>query len=101
MNAVQFYRVSRWMHQNKIPLMPKMIRNFIFLLFNSYIPPTAEIGENTLFAYGAIGVVLHYDCKVGAGCVLGQGITIGASEGYFSTEINKSPTIGDNCYIAA
>lgn len=101
MNAVHLYRISHWLYQKKVPLLPKVMRDIIFLLFNSYIPPTAEIGKDTVFAYGAIGVVLHSNCKIGAGCVLGQGITVGAAEGYFSSQIHPSPTIGNNCYIAA
>lgn len=101
MNAVHLYRASHWLYQKKIPLLPKIVRNIIFLLFNSYIPPSAVIGKNTVFAYGAIGVVIHSNCSIGDGCVLGQGITIGAAEGYFSQQIQRSPTIGNNCYIAA
>ena len=33
--------------------------------------------------------------------MLGQGITIGAAEGYVTSEINRCPVIGDNCYIGA
>ena len=39
--------------------------------------------------------------RIGKNCVIGQGVTIGAVEGYFSKEINKCPTVGDNCYIGA
>ena len=73
----------------------------MFLLFNSYIPPSATIGQGTVFEYGAIGVVLHANSRIGDGCVIGQGVTIGASEAYFTREENKCPVIGDNCYLGA
>lgn len=101
MNAIHFHRAAHWFYIRKIPVIPTLIRNLIFLLFNSYIPPSAEIGRGTVFAYGAIGVVLHSNCKIGNNCVIGQGVTIGAAEGYFSNIINISPKIGNNCYIAA
>jgi len=101
MNAVQLYRVGNWCHRKHIPLVPTLIRNFIFLLYNSYIPSTAAIGDGSIFAYGAIGVVVHANAIIGSGCVIGQGITIGASEGFVSPEPNRCPTIGDNCYIGA
>ncbi|CAI8754291.1 serine O-acetyltransferase [Pseudomonas sp. IT-P44] len=101
MNAVKLYRVGNWFYQRRVPVVPGLIRNLIFLLFNSYIPVSANLGKGTIFAYGAIGVVLHANAKVGTGCVLGQGITIGAAEGYVTSEINKCPVIGDNCYIGA
>ncbi|MGY2292947.1 serine O-acetyltransferase [Pseudomonas sp. SDO528_S397] len=101
MNAVKLYRLGNWFHRHQIPVIPGLVKNIIFLLFNSYIPVSADIGKQTIFAYGAIGVVLHANAKVGSGCVLGQGITIGAAEGYVTREINRCPVIGNNCYIGA
>lgn len=101
MNAVKLYRIGNWFYERKVPVIPTLIRNFIFILFNSYIPVSANIGKGSIFAYGAIGVVLHANAKIGRGCVIGQGITIGASEGFASSEINKCPVIGNNCYIGA
>ena len=100
MNASKLYRLGRWFYMRKIPILPTVVRNITFLLFNSYIPPSADIGKRTVFAYGAIGVVLHSNCKIGEGCVIGQGVTVGAREGYFSKEIKAAPQIGDNCFIA-
>lgn len=101
MNAIHPYRVAHWFHQKHIPLVPTLLRNLIFLIFNSYIPPSATIGRGTIFAYGAIGVVLHADAKIGCGCVIGQGVTIGAAEAYVSRERHRCPTIGNHCYIGA
>lgn len=101
MNAIHFYRLAHWLHSRKLPLLPMVMRNLIFLVFNSYIPPSAKIGEGTVFAYGAIGVVLHANATIGTGCVIGQGVTVGAAEAYVSPEAKACPTIGDNCYIGA
>ena len=100
MNAITLYRLAHWCYCRRVPLLPILIRDLIFLLFNSYIPPSARIGRGTVFAYGAIGVVLHADCVIGEGCVIGQGVTVGAAEGFFSSRPNKCPVIGDNCYIS-
>lgn len=54
-----------------------------------------------MFAYGAIGVVIHADVRIGAGCVIGQGVTIGATEAYVSHKRHACPRIGDHCYIGA
>jgi serine O-acetyltransferase len=101
MNAVKLYRIGNWFYQRNVPVIPTLIRNVIFIMFNSYIPVSATIGKGSIFAYGAIGVVLHANTRVGRGCVMGQGITIGAAEGFVSSEINRCPVIGDNCYIGA
>lgn len=101
MNAIQLYRIGNYFHRKKIPFIPKLVQNLIFLVFNSYIPSSATIGANTRFAYGGIGVVIHSDAIIGEGCLLGQGITIGAKEAFASVNANKCPEIGDNCYISA
>lgn len=102
MNAVSLYRVAHWLAVRRVPLLPVAIRNIIFLLYNSYIPPTAQIGAGSVFAYGAIGVVIHAHAVIGRGCVIGQGITIGTAEPYFSKVLPlRCPQIGDNVYLAA
>lgn len=101
MNAISLYRFGRACHERHIPLVPQLIRNLIFLLFNSYVPPSARIGRGTVCAYGGMGVVIHADAVIGERCVIGQGITIGAAEGYFSRDPNPCPVIGDDVYIAA
>ena len=101
MNAIQLYRVGRWLYKRRIPLLPQLVRNLTFLIFNSYIPPSANIGKGPVFAYGAIGVVIHADACIGEGCVIGQGVTIGAAEGYLAREKHLCPSIGDHCYLGA
>ena len=101
MNAIRFYRIANWCYRKRVPVIPTLMRNVMFLLFNSYIPASARIGKGTVFAYGAIGVVLHADCVIGECCVIGQGVTIGAAEGFFSARLNPCPVIGAHCYIGA
>lgn len=101
MNAIAFYRVANWLFLHNVPFLPPIITKIIFLIYNSYIPYSASIGDRSVFAYGGIGVVIHANAKIGCGCVLGQGITIGAIEGYASSRANLCPTVGNNCYIGA
>lgn len=67
-----------------------------FLLFNSSVPPTVQIGEGTKFAYRGIGVVVHGSAKIGSNCLIGQGVTIGGR-----SKIREVPIIGNDVYIAA
>lgn len=48
LNAISFYRVSRWLYLHHIPVLPKLITLLIFLIYNSKIPYQAKIGRGQL-----------------------------------------------------
>lgn len=77
LNAMFFYRISRWCYLHHIPLVPKLITLLIFLIYNSKVPYQAEIGRGTKLGYGGIGVVIHSKSVIGANCSIGQQVTIG------------------------
>ena len=101
MNAIILHRLGHALHRQRLIRLAKIVDGLIFLLFNSYIPSSARIGEGTRFAYGGIGVVIHADSVIGSQCIIGQGITVGAKQGYASPKGNAAPTIGDHVYLAA
>lgn len=95
MNAIKFYRIGNWFYRKKVPFIPKMVNVLIFLIFNSYIPSSASIGEGTKFAYGAIGVVLHNRSVIGKNCLIGSNVTIGGK-----SREEAVPVINDDVYIS-
>ena len=96
MDAYKLYVKSRKHYLKGNIFMAKIITKINNLLHNSHIPYTVDIGKNSKFAYGGIGVVLHERCVIGKNCTLGQGSTIGGRTGH-----GGPPTIGDNVYISA
>lgn len=96
MNLIKLHRIGHFFYKNKIPILPRLFRFLVFLLYNSDIPASVKIGEGTLFGHSGIGVVIHQKAIIGKDCIIGQGITIGGR--------SKNPTvpvIGDKVYIAA
>ena len=77
LNAIFFYRISRWCYLHHIPLFPKLIILLIFLIYNSKVPYQAKIGKGTKLGYGGLGVVIHSKAVIGNNCVIGQQVTIG------------------------
>ena len=77
LNAIYFYRISRWMYLHHIPFLPKLVTLLIFLIYNSKIPYQAKIGKGTKFGYGGIGVVVHSSAVIGDNCSVEQQVTIG------------------------
>ena len=77
LNAIFFYRISRWLYLHHIPFLPKLITLVIFLIYNSKVPYQAKIGKGTKLGYGGIGVVIHSSSVIGFNCSIGQQVTIG------------------------
>lgn len=95
MNAISFYRASRWFYLHKVPVFPKLIKGLTYLMFNTVVPYTAEIGKDTKFAYGGMGAVVHKDTSIGERVIIGQNTTIGRS-----LDPADFPTIGSDVYIS-
>lgn len=77
LNAIVFYRISRWLYLHHIPFFPKLVTLLIFLIYNSKIPYQAKIGKGTKFGYGGMGVVVHSKAVIGDNCSIGQQVTVG------------------------
>lgn len=92
LNAIYFYRVSRWLYLHHIPVLPKLITLLIFLIYNSKIPYQAKIGRESTF----VGVVIHSKSIIGENCTICQQVTIGGGNSRFP----GVPVIGNNVYIA-
>ena len=115
LNAIFFYRISRWCYLYHIPFVPKLITLLIFLVYNSKVPYQAKIGKGTKFGYGGIGVVIHSKAQIGDYCSIGQQVTIGGGNSMYPglpiignhVRISKGAivfggiTIGDNAIIGA
>ncbi|MFD0763863.1 serine O-acetyltransferase [Mucilaginibacter lutimaris] len=96
MNLIHLHRIANFLHRKRIPLLPKLLYYIQFLMFNSSLPASTQIGKKSTFAYGGIGVVVHARAIIGEGCVIGQGITIGGR----SKKV-EVPKIGNNVYLGA
>lgn len=101
MNAAVIQRIGYALHQRGLTWLAWATYWIIFLLYNSSVPPTVCIGRGTKFAYQGIGVVVHSSAIFGTNCLIGQGVTIGATEPYSTSAKTKCPVVGDDVYISA
>ena len=95
-NAYFLYKIANTLYRFRIPLLPSILKFFIFLIYNSSIPYQCKLGKGTRFGYGGISVVLHKKCIVGKDCMISQSVTIGGR-----SNLKDLPVIGDNVYIGA
>ena len=93
---IHWYRLGNWLYRHHVPLLPKFIWYLNYMLFNSSVPSSCEMGGGSVFAYGGIGVVIHSRAVIGKNCLIGQGVTIGGKSGWYEV-----PVIGDNVHISA
>lgn len=95
-NAIKLYRLSNKLYKARIPLLPKLIKLLIFLIYNSIIPYECEIGKDSMVGYGGIAVVIHKKAIIGERCIISQCVTIGGKQGS-----SGAPKIGDDVDIGA
>lgn len=94
-NAIFFYRVSRWFYVRKIPIIPSLFKLLIFLIYNSAIPFHCSIGKGSRFSYGGISVIIHKRAVIGENCVIGSCVSLGGKSGIYEV-----PVVGNNVYIS-
>lgn len=76
-NAIKLYRAAHWLWLHHVPLLPKLITLLIFLMYNSKIHYSTEIGRGTTLAYGGMSVLIHNRCKIGKNCSIGVHAVLG------------------------
>ena len=83
------------MYKARIPLLPSLMKGIIRFCFCAVIPPQLEVGQNVLFAYNGLGIVIHPRCKIGDNVTIGAHVTIGGRGG------PGVPIIGNNVFLGA
>lgn len=89
--VMRFYRIERFFYVHHLKIFSSLFFRLIYLFFNCYIPPSAELKKGVKIAHG-IGIVIHHRAVIGDNTKIFQNVTIGGSD-----EI----TIGENCLIGA
>lgn len=75
--AVTVYRVAHRLHEQGIPLVPRIMSEYAHSLTGIDIHPGAEIGESFFIDHGT-GVVIGETTEIGDRVRLYQGVTLGA-----------------------
>jgi len=84
----------------------KLYQNMNKLLHNSSVPYTAHVGKGVNFAYGGIGLIIHFNSIIEDYATIGSHVTLGGRGGslvhYFLDDGTRMgvPRIGKYSYIA-
>lgn len=101
LEATLVYRLAHFLHKNGIPLIPRMMSEYIHGKTGIDINPGAEIGESFFIDHGT-GVVIGESTVIGNNVKIYQGVTLGALNVKKElTNRKRHPTIEDDVTIYA
>lgn len=77
-----------WSH--KIPILPKLIQAFIFVVYSSAISYKVKIGKGTFFNHKGFGVLINENVTIGENCKIGNNVSIVGQGPYKNVPILKN-----------
>jgi len=99
--AISVYRIAHELWQNNIPLLPRMLSEYVHGKTGIDIHPGAVIGERFFIDHGT-GIVIGETSLIGNDVKIYQGVTLGAlSVSKAEASVKRHPTIGNNVTIYA
>lgn len=99
--AIAVYRIAHELWQNNVPLLPRMMSEYVHSKAGIDIHPGAEIGERFFIDHGT-GIVIGETSLIGNDVKIYQGVTLGAlSVSKAEASVKRHPTIGNNVTIYA
>lgn len=74
---LQLHAIARWCYLRHIPLVPRLIRGVLYVLFNCILPAETSVGEGTTFHHHGWCVLVHESTEIGKNCNIYNQIVIG------------------------
>lgn len=101
LEAIVVYRLAHFLHQKGVPVIPRIMTEYIHGKTGIDIHPGAEIGESFFIDHGT-GVVIGETTVIGKNVKIYQGVTLGALSVKKTLQNKKRhPTIEDDVTIYA
>jgi len=98
--AITIYRVSHQLHEQGIPILPRIMTECAHAATGIDIHPGARIGRSFFIDHGT-GVVIGETTIIGDHVVLYQGVTLGGRPSGLLRGKKRHPTIEDNVTVYA
>ncbi len=101
LEALLVHRIAHFLHSKGVPIIPRMMSEYVHGKTGIDIHPGAKIGEECFIDHGT-GVVIGETCVIGKHVKVYQGVTLGAlSVKKAMADKKRHPTIEDNVTIYA
>ncbi|MBF0279542.1 MAG: serine acetyltransferase [SAR324 cluster bacterium] len=102
-NAISIHRISHFFYEKNIPLLPRIISEYVHSQTGIDIHPGAKLGKGIMIDHGT-GIVIGETSVIGDGVRIYQGVTIGAlspTRKVNRPKAKRHPTIEDHVVIYA
>jgi serine O-acetyltransferase len=106
LEAVTVHRIAHQLHQQEVPLIPRMMSEYSHSQTGIDIHPGAKIGPSFFIDHGT-GVVIGETCEIGEKVKIYQGVTLGAlsfakdGQGNLVRGAKRHPTLENGVVIYA
>jgi serine O-acetyltransferase len=106
LEAITVYRIANFFYRKSVPLIPRIMSEWVHQQTGIDIHPGAQIGSHFFIDHGT-GLVIGETCKIGDYVRVYQGVTLGAisfpkdDKGNVIRGAKRHPTIEDNVVIYA
>lgn len=94
-HALLAYRIIHGLHRTGLPLLPRLLSNWVRFLTGVEIHPGARIGRAVFIDHG-MGVVIGETSEIGDGCTIYQGVTLGGTS---LARGKRHPTLGRDVVV--
>ncbi len=102
LQALSVFRIAHFLHRRQIPLIPRILTEYVHSRFGIDIHPNAELGRGLMIDHGT-GVVIGGTAVLGNHVRIYQGVTLGALSPRHAehSHTKRHPTIEDDVTIYA
>jgi len=97
LHAITVHRFNHWLYKHRVPLLPRLISQFIRFVTGIEIHPGARIGKRFFIDHG-MGIVIGETTEVGDNVVMYQGATLGGTGKH---QGKRHPTLGSRVVVGA
>ena len=98
MNPITLWRWSRAAYRRRIPIVPRLLKTVIFLVYHAILPGEARVGQDLMLDHYGLGVVIHPNVTIGNRVRIYHGVTL-AAETWVGSE--HRIFVGDDVVIGA
>ena len=93
-NLAKFVRAQHRLYCHHIPILPKLIQLWIFIVYSSAISPKVRIGGGTFFNHSGFGILLNENVIIGRDCKIGNSVSIVGQGPY-----KNAPVLRNRVYV--